>query len=161
MCWTVEPRAHSDSDSGDLEWSPRIGIFTAPKLTLLYMLHTLLIVLIPPRPKGGRRSLSEYSRTKGGGGYSHNSWKACIASLYLLCCQALCQHSINNNHHDNNSWNKCTEIKHRKSGATAGMCSSIMMWGRRAPQRPHRLFSLTTGQRASSPLTVMQMQDIP
>lgn len=129
--------------------------------TLFYCLHSHL------RPTRGRRSLSESSRTKGGGSCSHNSWKERITSLYLPCCQALCQHSINNNQHDNNSWNKWTEIKHRKSGATAGMCSSIMTWGREvldlikesptgtpSPLQPQ-------GKEQAVLLTLMQMQEVP
>lgn len=76
----------------------------------------------------GRRSFLEPSRTKGGGGSSHNSWKARVtASLYLPCCQPFCQLSRNNVCHDNNNW---PGITHRQSGATAGTCSSITTCGR-------------------------------
>lgn len=114
----------------------------------------------------GRRRFLETSRTKGGGGSSHNSWKARIAaSLYLPCCQALCQLSINNSHHDHNNWNKWPGITHRlvepqlECAAVERRGEGVLALITEVPAGP--IVWPTTGQRASRPLDANAQASVP
>lgn len=79
-----------------------------------------------------------------------------VSQHVFISLVALCQPSVNNKHHDKKSWNKWTEIKHQKSGTTAGICGGLMTWGREflalTEETPHRgpITSPTAGQSQQS-----------